>query len=80
MSKTVTLRLKEKLYRKLSRLAREENRSLSNFVETALMNYLEEYQYVDLWEMKEIEGDQKLQESLKRGLEEAKEKKGRFVE
>ena len=80
MSKIVTLRLKDSLYKRLTQLAKEENRSLSNFVETALMRYLEEYQYVDLWEMKEIEEDKELQESLKRGLKEAKEKKGRFVE
>ncbi len=80
MSKVITLRLKDSLYRRLRQLAEEENRSLSNFVETALMKYLEEYQYVDLWEMKEIEGDEELMESIRKGLGEAKQKKGRFVE
>ena len=80
MSKIVTLRLKDNLYKKLTQLAKEENRSLSNFVETILMKYLEEHQYVDLWEMKEIEEDKELQESIRRGLEEARKKEGRFVE
>jgi len=46
MSKVVTLRIDEKKYRIFRILASQENRPLSNFIETATMRYIEEHQLV----------------------------------
>ena len=37
MSKTVTLRIDEQLYNKLKEHAKTENRTISNFIETAAL-------------------------------------------
>ena len=79
MSKTVTLRLKDNLYNLLRRLAEKDNRTLSNFIETATVRYIEEHEFADEYEMAEIRGNQELNKSLKRGMKDAKIKKGRFV-
>ncbi len=79
MSKTVTLRLKDEVYDKVRRLAERENRSLSNFIETALLQVVEESLLVDEFEMAEIEANRELLESLRRGLEDMKEGRGRLL-
>ena len=79
MSKTVTLRLKDNLYNLLRRLAEKDNRTLSNFIETATVRYIEEHEFADEYEKAEIRGNQELNKSLKRGMKDAKIKKGRFV-
>jgi hypothetical protein len=79
MSRTVTLRLKESVYNLLRRLAEQDNRTLSNFIETSALRYIEENEYADEYEMAEIRANRELNKSLKRGLKDAKLKKGRFV-
>jgi predicted DNA-binding protein len=79
MSKTVTLRLKDSFYDLLRRLSKEDNRTLSNFIETATLRYIEEHEFADEYEMAEIRDNQELNKSLKRGMNDAKMKKGRFV-
>lgn len=79
MSKTVTLRLTENVYRRFKTLAERENRPLSNFIETAASRYVESEQFVDDFEMEAIEQDKDLQRSLKRGVKDAKAGRGRFV-
>ncbi|MBN1517341.1 ribbon-helix-helix protein, CopG family [Candidatus Sumerlaeota bacterium] len=79
MSKTVTLRLADELYERFRRLAERENRPLSNFIETAASRYVEAGQFVDEFEMSEIEGNAELNRSLKRGVKDAKAGRGRFV-
>ena len=79
MSKTVTLRLKDSFYELLRRLSKKDNRTLSNFIETATLRYIEEHEFADEYEMAEIRGNQELSKSLKRGTKDAKMKKGRFV-
>jgi predicted DNA-binding protein len=79
MSKTVTLRLNEKTYKKLKDLAEQDNRPLSNFIETATLRYIEEQGYVDEFEMEEIRNNAGLNRSLKNGIKDAKSKRGRFV-
>ena len=79
MSKTVTLRLPEKTYERFRTLAERENRPLSNFIETAASRYVETAQFVDDFEMAEIESNPELNESLKRGIKDAKTGRGRFV-
>ncbi len=79
MSKTITLRLDEKVYQRLRRLADRDNRPLSNFIETAALRYIESEQYVDEFEMDEIKSNKNLIQSLKRGLKDVKAKRGRFA-
>jgi predicted transcriptional regulator len=79
MSKTVTLRLDDKVYSLLRNLAESENRPLSNFIETSVLRYVESSHLVDEYEMAEILNNQELNSSLKRGVEDAKAKQGRFV-
>lgn len=79
MSKTVTLRLDEKVYEKFKRLAELDNRPLSNFIETAALRHIEEEELVDEFEMSEIRGSVDLNQSLKRVVIDAKAKRGRLV-
>ena len=79
MSKIVTLRLDDHIYYRLRKLAERDNRPLSNFIETAALRFLEREQFVDEFEMNEILNNLSLKESLKRGLKDAKAKRGNFV-
>jgi predicted transcriptional regulator len=79
MSKTVTLRLDDRLYRVFRSIAERENRPLSNFIETAVLRFVEEHQVVDEFEMEEIKGNQALNRALKRGIRDAKHGRGVFV-
>lgn len=79
MSKTVTLRLNEPVYRIFRSSAEQENRALSNFIETAAMRFIEEHQMVDEYEMAEIKSNRKLNRSLKRGTNDANHRRGSFV-
>ena len=80
MSKTVTLRLNEKIYNMFRNLAVSENRTLSNFIETSVLRFIEHNQFVDEYEMTEIKNNKELNASLNRAIKDAKTKKGRFVE
>ena len=64
MSKTVTLRLSDDLYALFRSYAESDNRSLSNFIETSVLKYVKENEYVDDYEMEEIENNEDLQKSL----------------
>jgi predicted transcriptional regulator len=79
MSKTVTLRLPETTYRRFVVLAERENRSLSNFIETAAFRYTESEQYADDFEMAEIQANAALNRSMQRGVKDAKAGRGQFV-
>ncbi|WP_319525782.1 hypothetical protein [uncultured Desulfosarcina sp.] len=80
MHKTVTLRLKEDVYKIFSETAKAENRSLSNFIETAALQNIREQQFVDDVELAEIMSNADLLNRLKEGSNEAKHLKGRFVD
>lgn len=79
MSKTVTLRLDDKVYERFKNLAADDNRPLSNYIETAALRFIEENEYVDEFEMREITSNEGLNKSLKRGLRDAKAQRGKFV-
>jgi len=79
MSKTVTLRLDDRVYRRFRELAQRDNRPLSNFIETAATRFLELEQFIDEFEMQEIRSNKPLNQSLKRGLADAGAKRGKFV-
>lgn len=79
MTKTVTLRLNEEVYKLFKELAEHDNRPLSNFIETAALRFVEKLEYVDEFEMAEIKNNTSLNRSLKNGLRDAKAKRGRFA-
>ena len=79
MPKTVTLRIDDNEYRTFKKFAEVENRTLSNFIETATLKYIQENELVDEYEMDEIRTNTQLNQSLKRGLRDAAKRKGRFV-
>ena len=79
MSKTVTLRLNDNIYEMFKKLAEGDNRTLSNFIETSVLRFIENNGYIDEYEMAEIHTNKYLNQSIKRGLQDAKLKKGRFV-
>ena len=79
MSKTVTLRLDEDIYQRFRLMAERDNRPLSNFIETAVLRYLEREEYVDEFEMEEIRANRGLNASIKRGLADAKAGRGRVA-
>ncbi len=73
------MRIENALYGKLKEHAKSENRTLSNFIKTATLKYIEQIELVDEYEMKEISSNADLSERLQRGSLDAKHKKGRFV-
>jgi predicted transcriptional regulator len=80
MPKTVTLRLKDEVYKAFVEAAQAENRPLSNFIETAAFARVREQQFVDDVEMAEIRANQDLIKRINKGSQEARSRKGRFVE
>lgn len=79
MSKTISLRINDELYDALKEHADAENRSISNFIETATIRYIEEIDYVDSFEMDNIIKNENLVRRLKKGSLDAKNSRGRFV-
>ena len=79
MPKTVTLRIDDNEYKTFKKYADVENRTLSNFIETATLKYIQENELVDEFEMEEIIHNSELNHSIKRGLQDAAKRKGRFV-
>ena len=80
MSRTVTLRLPDDVHKKLRTLAERDHRTLSNFIETATLRYVEQSQFVDEFEMAELSDNAELQKSLRRGHQDMKGRKGKIVE
>ncbi len=80
MSKTVTLRISEEHCEAFKKFARQDNRTLSNAIETLALKELERVQFVDEIEREGILGDKDLMARIGRGVKEARAKKGRFVE
>ena len=80
MSKIVTLRLNDEIYNRFRLLAEQDYRTLSNFIETCVLRYIEESTLLDEYEMKEIKENQELNRSLIRAVQDMKDNKGRFVE
>ena len=79
MAKVVTLRLDDKVYNTFKTIADQENRPLSNFIETAAMRYINEIEFVDEFEMAEINSNTVLKDSMKRGIKDYKKSSGRLV-
>jgi len=80
MSKTVTLRISEDHYQAFKQYAKNENRKMSNAIETLALKRLEEVQFADGLEMEGIMADKDLLARIERGAKQAKARKGRVVE
>lgn len=79
MSKTITIRLADEKYELFKRFAEMDNRAISNFIETATLRYIEQLEDADEGEMAEINADEELQESLKRGRTDVRKNRKRRV-
>ncbi|MGL1904388.1 MAG: hypothetical protein OCC49_19800 [Fibrobacterales bacterium] len=79
MSKTITIRLEDEKYELFKRFAEMDNRAISNFIETATSRYIEEIEYADEFEMAEINSNEDLKKSLKRGRTDVKKDRRRRV-
>ena len=76
MTKTITLRLDDKVYELIKNAAQGELRTISNYIEYAALRYLTDENSVSDLEMQEILSDKNLLKSLEKA--EADIKKGRY--
>ena len=72
MTKTITLRLTDKEYKKIVTSAANEHRPISNFITYAVLESIENSLYADSIEMAQINSDESLLKKLKRGHREAR--------
>lgn len=79
MAKTITVRVDDTTYNKIKTAADTERRTISNFIEYAVLSYIEESSVVADEEMEGIREDSELIENLKKALGEVKEGKYRIV-
>ena len=79
MTKIVTMRIDENLLKQFNNFAKLENRSLSNFIETATKKYIKEIELTYDFEAKEILENKPLLKKLANGRKDAKSKRGKFV-
>ena len=79
MPKTLTVRIDDATYRLIAEAAATENRSVSNFIETAARQRAVAEIFVSDGEMSEIRSNPALGRRLKRGHRDAATRKGRFV-
>ena len=79
MPKTLTVRIDDATYRLIAEAAAVENRSVSNFIETAARQRAVSEIFVSDSEMSEMRSNAVLGRRLKRGHREAVTGKGRFV-
>jgi predicted transcriptional regulator len=76
MAKTVTIRIDDELYHRIKTHAMNDNRHITNFIETATINYLQQIEFVDEFEMEEIKSNRALLQALDEGHHDARHRKG----
>jgi uncharacterized protein (DUF1778 family) len=79
VAKTLTVRVDDATYRLIAEAARADNRSISNFVETAARQKAAADILVPDSEMAEIRADRGLVRRLQRGHRDAATRRGKFV-
>ena len=79
MAKTLTVRMDDATYDLVAEAAASENRSISNFIETAARERAAAEIFLSDEEMVEIHSDQDLKKRLKSGHRDAASRRGRFV-
>ena len=80
MSKTITLRISEDHYEAFKKYAQQDNRNISNAIETLALKQLESVQFADGLEMEAILADKDLVARIRAGAKQTGERKGRLVE
>ncbi len=73
------MRLDEAVYSKLRSWAKRDKRPLSKSIETAALRFIEKQEVVDEFELHEVEGNEPLNLSDKRGLKVVNAGRERFV-
>lgn len=71
-----TINLSPTLYKRLQMMADDDNRSTPNLIETILLRYLEDVQFVDALEMATVQADPDLQKEIRQSWLDYK--KGRY--
>lgn len=79
MPKTLTVRMDDATYRLITEAAEADNRSVSNFIETAARQKAIAEIFVPEAEMAEVRSDRELVRRLKRGHRAAVARRGRFA-
>ena len=79
MSKTITMRVDDDVYKMIKYAAKGTKRTISNFLEFATIAFLSQETYVTDEEMNEILNDQKLLKSLSNAEKEISEGKYKIV-
>ena len=79
MAKVVTVRLSDEEYGKIAASAKLERRPLSNFITMMTIRGIEEGDYVDAVEMRQIRSDKSLMARLRAGHQDAKQRKGKLA-
>jgi predicted transcriptional regulator len=80
MSKTVTLRLSDDVYQLFRQCAEDDNRSLSNFIETATLRFIELSNMTDEAETAEGSSDEAANRNIAPRRADARSKRGVSVE
>jgi predicted transcriptional regulator len=80
MGKTVTVRIDDETYERIKAAADAERRTISNFIENATMNYVEQGEFVDDHEMAGILKDEALLRNIKTAMGDIKSRKYRLVD
>ena len=79
MPKTLTIRIDDKTYSAFAKRAKAENRSLANFIETAVKAHIQESAFLDDSEMAEILSNERLVERIRSGSRDVKREKGTLI-
>jgi uncharacterized protein YaaW (UPF0174 family) len=78
MAKVVTMRIEEGILEQFQKFAKLENRSLSNFIETATMRYIQELEYTDEFETVEIKSNKSLLKRIEKGRKDSDKNRGKL--
>ena len=79
MSRNVTIRLSDSMYHAFRSLAEQEDTSVSGFIRSVAVEFVEQHGLVDRTEMEEFDNDKELNRSLHRAYDDAKNRRGQFV-
>ena len=79
MPRVITLRLQNKEYEQILEAADNENRPISNFITTYILQMIKASYFVDAFEMDHIRSDKKLLAQITAGHRDARKMKGKFV-
>ncbi|MEP6958651.1 MAG: CopG family transcriptional regulator [Nitrospirota bacterium] len=79
MAKTLTIRIDDSTHKAFAKRAKAENRSLANFIETAVKAHIQASEFVDDSEMAEIMANEQLVQRMRKGSVDAKRKRATLI-